>query len=183
MHLLQRSGALQAAHSGRTLFDHLLGTYSLLEDWRQPTAVCLAGLFHSIYGTNAFQRQSLAPDQRPELQAAIGREAEALAWLFCAIDRPGAILQALRKGQADAELAARCDRAGLTRAPLCATSQQIQALAEIETANLIEQGSWGSALRELYCTAIDRPGALSASATAALREGWARQLAEQEVNA
>lgn len=179
LRVLLRSGAMQAAHSGRTLFDHLLGTYNLLIQWGQPQAVCLAGLFHSIYGTNAFLRQSLQASQRAELQVVIGIEAEALAWLFCNIDRPRAILRGLQQGTTDkaVELDRRRDQQATPTPTMPATPLQVQALAEIECANLIEQGCWGGALRELYCASMDQPGTLSEPAVAALREGWARQLA------
>ena len=96
--LLHSCGSEQAPHSGRTLLLHLQGTHDLLKTWGNPPCVCLAGLFHSIYGTNAFRRRSLGADQRPSLRAAIGVEAEALAWIFCSIQRPRAILRALQGG-------------------------------------------------------------------------------------
>ena len=163
----------------RTLFDHLLGTYNLLIQWGQPQAVCLAGLFHSIYGTNVFLRQSLQASQRTELQAVIGMEAEALAWLFCNIERPGAILRGLQQGMTDqaVQLDTRRDQQAMPTPTMPTAPLQVQALAEIECANLIEQDCWGGALRELYCASMDRPGTLSETAIAALREGWARQLA------
>ena len=94
--LLLRSGAMQTPHTGRVLYDHLLATYQQLQAWGNPQAVCMAGLFHSIYGTHAFTHQSLVQSQRAELQNAIGTEAEELAWLFCSIDRPHAILQGIQ---------------------------------------------------------------------------------------
>ena len=38
-------------HSGGALIDHLRGTHDFLHEWGNEQAVCLAGLFHSIYGT------------------------------------------------------------------------------------------------------------------------------------
>ena len=180
MALLQTSAAMQTPHTGRTLFDHLLGTHLLLESWGNTQAVCLAGLFHSIYGTNAFAHQSLMQSQRSELRAAIGEEAEALAWLFCSIDRPRAILLGLQQSYLGdfVELMVRRDAMGSTQArqAMGASPEQLQALAEIECANLIEQGSWGTALQELYCAAMDGTAALSDAALAALRAGWTHKL-------
>ena len=51
--------ANKTRHSGRTLFDHLKGVHDLLRDWDNEHHVCMAGLFHSIYGTNTFKHQSL----------------------------------------------------------------------------------------------------------------------------
>lgn len=183
MALLQTSGAQHTPHSGRTLLGHLHGTYLLLQSWGNTDAVCLAGMFHSIYGTNAFAHQSLLVSQRAELQAAIGAEAEALAWLFCSIDRPFAILQCLQQGdkcnKSDVvNIKARRNTGGQNNAKLTITHRQLQALAEIECANLMEQGSWSTALKALYCTALDGTATLSQGALAALRTGWAHKLAE-----
>lgn len=170
MNLLCQSGAMQTPHSGRHLFDHLIGTYQLLQSWDNPQWICLGGLFHSIYGTNAFTHQSFTPAQRPLLQAVIGSDAEQLAWDFCTIERPGAIFAALRRfggafgGAKNVQMEYR----------------KWDALAEIECANLIEQGAWGRNLRELFCLGMEQNGILSIAAMAALREGWATQLAKQD---
>ncbi|MGB4115454.1 MAG: DUF6817 domain-containing protein [Polaromonas sp.] len=178
--LLLRSGAMQTPHTGRVLFDHLLATCQQLHAWGNPQAVCMAGLFHSIYGTNAFTHQSLVQSQRAELQNAIGTDAEALAWLFCSIDRPHAILQGLqsRKPSGSTQLQGRAgaQHPGLAEGALLVQYTQLQALAEMECANLIEQASWGKALQGLYCAAIDNPGLLSNGALAALRSGLANKL-------
>lgn len=182
--LLQQSGAMVTPHTGRTLHAHLMGTYQQLQAWGNPQAVCMAGLFHSIYGTNAFTHQSLLQTQRAELQQAIGQEAETLAWLFCSIDRPRAILQGLQtcKPGGSTQLKARRmagDSMQLERT-CAATYAQLQALAEMECANLIEQGSWSSALRELYCAAIDNTRLLSDGALAALRSGLSNKIHQQQ---
>ena len=49
-----RDKADGVGHSGRTFYQHLRGTYDLLDG--APDYVRLAGLCHSIYGTNAFKR-------------------------------------------------------------------------------------------------------------------------------
>jgi hypothetical protein len=77
-----REHNVEVGHSGRTLLDHLLGTRALLEAWGQREALCLAGLFHSVYGTESFRKTTIPTDLRPRVQALIGDEAEALAWLF-----------------------------------------------------------------------------------------------------
>ena len=43
------------------------------------------------------------------------------------------------------------------------------ALAEIEAANLIEQGDIGSSVRNLFCLGLEQPGVLSQGALAALK--------------
>lgn len=73
-------------HSGRVLYQHLKGTHDLLRDWDQPEDVCLAGLFHSIYGTDLFKHQSLK--DRGRLVEMIGVKAELLVHLFSTKKRP-----------------------------------------------------------------------------------------------
>jgi len=74
-------------HSGRSLYKHLLGTYELLIEWDAPTNLCIAGLFHSIYGTMSFKSNILTLEVRGELQKLIGKEAEKLVYLYCIMDR------------------------------------------------------------------------------------------------
>lgn len=74
-------------HSGRTLFDHLKGVHDLLQEWGNSEAICLAGLYHSIYGTQAFKIKTVGLDQRDSVRAVIGETAEQLAYFFCVSDR------------------------------------------------------------------------------------------------
>ena len=53
---LEQLGTHAIGHSERTLLDHLSGTCRLLESWSCPHTVCVAGLFHSVYGTSSFDR-------------------------------------------------------------------------------------------------------------------------------
>jgi hypothetical protein len=77
-------------HSGRTLFDHLVGTHALLEWWGNSDDVCAAGLFHSIYGTNHFQRRPWPIHDRATIRGLIGNTAELLVYLFATNARPAA---------------------------------------------------------------------------------------------
>jgi hypothetical protein len=88
--LKQALGANDVRHSGRTLFDHLKGTYELLASWDAPEDVQLAGLFHSVYGTRVFKYQCLRPTNanRALIRNLIGERAERLAYIFCISDRP-----------------------------------------------------------------------------------------------
>ena len=170
---------MHSSHSGRTLFEHLLGTYLLLKEWDQPEPVCLAGLFHSIYGTNVFALP--LPMQRTEVKEAIGAEAEELAWLFCVVERPKAIVQGLQNQTPfGANLATRRDLGMDTPRSVAVNPRQMRALAEIECANLMEQGSWGNSLRKFYCIATDRSDMLSPLTISALSKGWASHLKAQK---
>lgn len=84
---LTRIGAADIPHSGRDLMAHLQGTFDLLQRWNAPEAVCYAGLFHSVYGTDGFKRNPITTDDRDDVRALVGDEAERLVWLFSSIKR------------------------------------------------------------------------------------------------
>ena len=89
MHDFLRQSIPEAlAHTGKDSFDsHLQGVETILRLWNAKDEVCRAGLFHSIYGTEAFQGFKLALANRPRLRDLIGCKAERLAWIFCVVDR------------------------------------------------------------------------------------------------
>jgi hypothetical protein len=80
-------GIDRVAHTNKTYLAHLVALYRLLEARGCGQDVCLAGMFHSIYGTEIFQGFKLPVERRPEVRALIGERAEQLAYLNCAIDR------------------------------------------------------------------------------------------------
>lgn len=89
-HLEQLSclGADRVTHKNGTLLQHLQGTWSLLKDWQNSETVCLAGLYHSVYGTGGFEQQLVPLSERRIISALIGDKAEQLVYLFGACDRP-----------------------------------------------------------------------------------------------
>lgn len=89
--LLKALGADKKAHSGRTLYDHLVGVHDMLKAAGCEEAVCLAGAAHSLYGTSTFRHQTLQHAQRHALVRIIGPRAEKLAYTFGTINRPRAI--------------------------------------------------------------------------------------------
>ena len=48
---------------------------------------CLAGLYHSVYGTEKFRKQTVPLEARDAVRGAIGRQAEEIAYLYCALSR------------------------------------------------------------------------------------------------
>lgn len=81
-------GAAGTQHSGYTLWDHLAGVHRILEACDSEKEVCHAGLFHSVYGTQAFKTVTVDRRRRVEIQSLIGKRAEDLVWAFCALPRP-----------------------------------------------------------------------------------------------
>jgi len=170
--LLRRYHANLTPHSGRSLIDHLLGVYGLLESWGNAPEICRAGLFHSIYGTNIFNVKSADFDQRSAIQEGIGERAERLAYIFCVSDRPVAFLKAA--AEKDYRLS---DIVHGTELPI--DPSELNALIEIEVANFLEHPENLDDVRLIYDTivAITRSGplvsarALQALATTAMQSG------------
>jgi Aspartyl/Asparaginyl beta-hydroxylase len=85
---LRFEGAAELAHGGgRTLLDHLLGTYTIMRRWDQPVWLAHAALIHSVYGTEAYDPQLVSSTRRDDIAAAAGARAERLAHLFCVTPR------------------------------------------------------------------------------------------------
>lgn len=157
--VLRRFHADETPHSGRTLIDHLLGTYRLLERWGNPPAVCRAGLFHSIYGTNIFTFKSASFDDRATIRDAIGDTAERLAFLFCVSERPVAFLKAALERNYVLD-----DRVHGGRLPV--SPDEVSALIEIEVANFLEQPEDPGDIRLIHDTvlAVERAGPVISNA-------------------
>jgi hypothetical protein len=80
-------GADQIPHTETVYLAHAIGVHNDLRSWGCDEEICRAGLFHSIYGTEGFQRFALPLERRDEVRQRIGRRAELLAYLNCAMDR------------------------------------------------------------------------------------------------
>jgi hypothetical protein len=130
--LLRELSTDESSHSkGRSLLDHLKGTYELLKKWDNPSDVCVGGLFHSIYGTQYYKVQSADLADREHIANVIGSRAEELAFLFCTTDRVGFF------AEADKPAPALVDTRTKTSVPVA--PETLDALIEIEVANFIEQ--------------------------------------------
>lgn len=95
---LQKLGIDAVSHTQKTYLGHLVNVHNLLLAQGADRDVCLAGLFHSIYGTERFQGFKLDFARRGELEALIGTRAERLAYWNCVMDRSS--LDALLEQQA-----------------------------------------------------------------------------------
>ena len=83
-------------HGNSSFANHLLGVYGLLVLAKAPEYLCLAGLFHAIYGTEYFS--SGIEVSRELVSDYIGKEAEELVFLFCHLrDRDNTILKSANK--------------------------------------------------------------------------------------
>ena len=84
-------GANDLTHNNnKTLLRHLLNTAMILAAEKQPDHVVLAGLYHSVYGTEFYGCDFLSmhnSDHRNYLSEKIGKDAERLVFLYCSLDR------------------------------------------------------------------------------------------------
>ncbi|MGC4059730.1 MAG: hypothetical protein QM749_02235 [Aquabacterium sp.] len=84
---LQALGAGEFQHLNGSLATHLHGTEALLRQWGARPALCRAGLYHAVYGTDGYQPALLDVAHRQHIQSLLGEEAEGLAYLYGAADR------------------------------------------------------------------------------------------------
>ena len=130
---LEAQGASALDHSEADLLSHLLGVQSLLRQWGARDAVCDAGLFHSVYGTEYFTEVAVSLALRPQVQALIGDEAELLAHAFATMHRE-TLYDNLFDGDGNYRI-----RSRLTEEIILLTEQQFRDLCDITLANWYEQ--------------------------------------------
>lgn len=130
---LRRAGAAEYGHKSGSLHDHLVRTFSLLEERRFGESVCFGGGLHSIYGTNAYGLAVLSPLDRTAVAEEFGARAEELASLFSTLERP----QTLESPRELTEEAAVVElREGQT---MSLPRDMFDDLRKIECANLADQ--------------------------------------------
>ncbi len=76
-------GVEDVEHTNGKFLPHLKGLAEYLERYNRPFTTIVAGLFHSIYGTETFNGFSFSLARREEIQENIGTEAEALVYAYC----------------------------------------------------------------------------------------------------
>jgi len=132
-------GADKIPHSDTRFLSHLIGVYRDLKDWGCEEPVCLAGLFHSIYGTEMFQGFALPLTERDTIRGLIGERAERLAYVNCALTRPS--MDASVASPAPPQLWDRFDDA-----PLEVTESEFTDLVTLHLCDRLEQversGNW-----------------------------------------
>jgi hypothetical protein len=80
-------GIEKVPHTGKSYLAHLIAVHRFMREQGCDDELCRAGMFHSIYGTEAFQGFKLPLESRAEVRRLIGARAERLAYLNCAMDR------------------------------------------------------------------------------------------------
>lgn len=154
---LRKAGALNCDHKTGTLHDHLVRTFSILEALGFDDAVCFGAGLHAIYGTNIFTPALMPRTARPAIVEAFGADAERLADLFSALDRPTTLESPLELTP-DAAVVALRDQQKL---PL--PRKAFDDLRMIECANLIDQNALRGhpALNEEWIACVAKRSALA----------------------
>lgn len=80
-------GAGSFAHVNGPLDQHLHRTAQLLRDWGSRDALCVAGLYHAVYGTAGIRGALVGIEERSTIADSIGDDAERIAYLYGACDR------------------------------------------------------------------------------------------------
>jgi hypothetical protein len=84
---LQALGAGEFEHLNGSLATHLRGTEALLRSWGASESLCVAGLYHAVYGTDGYNPALSTLAGRSGISELIGVEAEKLAYLYGACNR------------------------------------------------------------------------------------------------
>lgn len=72
-------------HSHSNFLNHLIGTFNILKKWKQPEHLCIAGMFHNIYGNQYFNPNLNVT--REQIKNLIGEAAENLVYRYVNCDR------------------------------------------------------------------------------------------------
>ena len=113
----------------------------ILARWHQPEYLQLAGLLHSVYGTDRYLPRLLTTSQREEVRRLAGERAERLAYLFGVVPRPQ--LFAELEHWPDHSRAIRTGGGGDERPGEEITRQEAEELVLLHIANLAEQARRG----------------------------------------
>jgi hypothetical protein len=130
--LLLDAGIAGTPHPSGMLLAHLRGTRDCLARWGCREPLALAGLFHSVYGTELFPLASIDPGDRARVRARIGAEAEALVHLYAVMVRRS-LHATLRAGPPYRVVDRR------TGAALPLDARQLADLLTLDLANRVEQ--------------------------------------------
>ncbi|MDQ6834738.1 MAG: aspartyl/asparaginyl beta-hydroxylase domain-containing protein [Actinomycetota bacterium] len=159
---LEAEGASRYGHgAGRSLLDHLVGTYEIAGRWEQPPWLQHAALIHSVYGTESYRPQLIPWSRRDEVIALAGEQAERLAYLFAVTPRRGLFAGTHRWTRG--LVTASSESTGEMSVAPPATGDELDGLVLLHLANLADQaqasdgspGTWLVDLRDLAEVVFD----------------------------
>ncbi|GAA2992063.1 DUF6817 domain-containing protein [Actinokineospora diospyrosa] len=82
---LVQLGMHKVAHQDVTLVDHMIRACTILQDMKAKEHVCLAGLFHGVYGTEGLHNDnvdSIPEQRRTEVRGFVGPRVEQVIFTF-----------------------------------------------------------------------------------------------------
>jgi hypothetical protein len=166
-------------HVSGTLAGHLRRTESLLRRWGNRDALCLAGLYHAVYGTAGIRGRLVGLGQRTVIAETIGAEAEGLAYLYGACNR--AVYHPRIGTGRQCQFADR-----FTGKEYAITVGLVRDLCELTVANEVELAMTSEAFRNRYrgelCRFFEQmDGLVSDAATRAYRRTLAEAPTERAV--
>jgi hypothetical protein len=164
----QQVGASDVRHTTKTYLAHAITVHGDLKKWGCDETVQNAGLFHSIYGTERFQRFTLPLERRGDVKSLVGERAEWLAYLNCAMDRHDFDNETLKESGPDGFL----DR--YTGDVIKLSEQDVSDLNTIHLCDWLEQversQDW-SYRRPVYRTIAERLGGIALKSYEAVYAG------------
>ena len=136
-------GADGFPHVAGSLASHLRRTEALLRRFGSRDALCLAGLYHAVYGTDGIRGCLADLRERDSIASIIGREAERIVYAYCACAR--ALFHPRIGTPAQQRFA---DRFTGTEYPI--SEQALRDFCELTLANELELATSSAAFRAAY---------------------------------
>lgn len=121
-------------HSRRSLLDHLIGVFNLLKTWKNPDYVCIAGLYHSIYGTKEYRIKTVDFSNRKIIKDIIGEQSEEIVYIYCTCDHKSLFPTLKIKDNFSIK--------SLSKMDVYLSNQLFCNVVEVAVANLLEQISY-----------------------------------------
>ena len=146
---LQGLGSSAFPHVNGTLAAHLQGTGRMLRSFGARDALCVAGLWHAVYGTDGIRGSLSSLDDRAAIAELIGVESEALVYLYGACAR-----DAFHPRIGTPDALRFVDRFAKTEYPI--TVQQLRDFCELTLANELELVQNGQRFRAKHALELDR---------------------------
>lgn len=82
---LYKKNCQNVQHSHSNFLNHCIGVFNILKKWKQPDYLCIAGMFHNIYGNKYFNPNLNI--SRKEIKELVGEDIENLVYRFINSDR------------------------------------------------------------------------------------------------
>jgi hypothetical protein len=173
LRLLRDRGAAEIEHLNGCLLDHLERTEALLRTWGCSETVSIAGLCHAAYGTDGFATALMGRDQRDLLSDAVGRDVEALVYLYASCDR-GFVYPSLANGGAFSF------RNRYTTQVFSPSGRQVQDFVDLTLANESDVGTGGTRAGDVPEWLISMYEQFHTFASASVQHGFRQNVERQE---